>query len=101
MSKDEIEYEIRSGDREAFIAGLRELAEFLAANPEVLVPRYPVLGVIVNAADDTARRAGVHLVAALLGAPVEDLGQGFYSANRQFGPVAYRVTAVPPREGQL
>ncbi|MFE2418221.1 hypothetical protein [Streptomyces hokutonensis] len=93
-------YEIRSGNRAAFIAGLRELADFLTANPSVLVPRNASFGVLVDAADSTARREGAEYVAAPLGVPVEDLGQGYYGARRTFGPIAYSVVAIPLKEQQ-
>ncbi|WP_327691742.1 hypothetical protein OG870_31330 [Streptomyces sp. NBC_00461] len=91
-------YEIRSGERAAFIAGLRELADFLTANPSVLVPRNASFGVFVDAADPTARREGAEHVATPLGASVEDLGEGYYAARRAFGPIAFNVVAIPPKE---
>ncbi|MEU1625809.1 hypothetical protein ABZ746_10875 [Streptomyces sp. NPDC020096] len=94
------EYEIKTGDRDAFIAGLRELADFLTANPGVLVPKHPRFTVIVDATDPAVREAVAERVAAPLGAPLEDLGRGFYSAWRHFGPIAYSVTAVPPKDEQ-
>ena len=93
-------YEIRSGDRAAFIAGLRELADFLTANPSVLVPRNASFGVFVDAANSTARREGAEHIAALHGVLVEDLGEGYYDARRTFGPIAYSVVAIPPKEQQ-
>ncbi|MFI6459591.1 hypothetical protein [Streptomyces sp. NPDC050538] len=93
-------YEIRSGDRAVFIAGLRELADFLTANPSVLVPRNASFGVFVDAADSTARREGAEHVADPLGVPVADLGEGYYDARRTFGPIAYSVVAIPPKEQQ-
>ena len=93
-------YEIRSGDRAAFIAGLRELADFLTANPRVLVPRIASFGVFVDAADSAARREGAEHVAAPLGVPVDDIGEGYYDARRTFGPIAYSVIAIPPKERQ-
>lgn len=93
-------YEIRSGDRSEFIAGLRELADFLTANPSVLVPRNASFGVFVDAADSTARREGAEHVAAPLGVPVDDIGKGYYDARRTFGPIAYNVIAIPPEERQ-
>ncbi|MEU9334423.1 hypothetical protein AB0D49_14870 [Streptomyces sp. NPDC048290] len=92
------EYVIKSGDREAVIAGLRELAQFLADNPEVLVPPWPSFVLVVSAVDNAARREGADFAARPLDVQVEDLGEGFYSAARAFGPVSYRVAAVPPRE---
>jgi hypothetical protein len=93
-------YEIRCGDRTAFIAGLRELAGFLTANPTVLVPRNASFGVFVDASDSSARREGAEHVAAPLGVPVEDIGEGYYDARRAFGPIAFSVIAIPPEEQQ-
>ncbi|WP_327697710.1 hypothetical protein [Streptomyces sp. NBC_00459] len=93
-------YEIRSGDRAEFIAGLRELADFLTANPIVLVPRCASFGVFVDGADSTARREGTEYVAAPLGVPVKDIGEGYYDARRIFGSIAYSVIAIPPEERQ-
>jgi hypothetical protein len=94
------DYVIKTGDREAFIAGLRELADFLAANPDVLVPRNPGFALIVHAADTAAREAGANLAATPLGAVVDDIGEGYYDARRTFGPIAYSVIAIPPEERQ-
>ncbi|MGW0827359.1 hypothetical protein [Streptomyces sp. NPDC002845] len=92
------EYVIRSGDRAAFIAGLHELVDFLTANPAVLVPRYASFGVFVDAPDSGTRREGAEHVAAPLGVPVEDIGEGYYNARRDFGPITYSVVALPPKE---
>ncbi|MGW1215688.1 hypothetical protein ACWD5F_39260 [Streptomyces sp. NPDC002499] len=92
------EYEVRSGDRAAFLAGLRELVDFLTANPAVLVPRHASFGVFVDASDPAARREGAEHVAAPLGVSVEDIGQGYFDARRVFGPIAYSVVAIPPEE---
>jgi hypothetical protein len=92
-------YVIRAGaDRDAFIAGLRELADFLTANPDVLIPAHPNLGVFVDAADTSARKEGAESAAAPLGVPVEDLGLGYFAARREFGPIAYSVGAVPLKD---
>lgn len=93
-------YVIRSGDRAAFIAGLRELVDFLSANPDVLVPRHASFGIFVDASDPAARREGAEHVATPLGVPVEDIGEGYYDARRGFGPIAYSVIAIPPEERQ-
>ncbi|MBG7699938.1 hypothetical protein HCJ76_18065 [Streptomyces sp. MC1] len=91
---------IRSGDRIAFLAGLRELVDFLTANPAVVVPRHASVIVLVDAADPAARRAGVESVAAPLGVPTEDIGRGYFDARRDFGPVSFGVVGVPPEERQ-
>jgi hypothetical protein len=93
-------YVIRSGDRTAFLAGLRELVDFLTANPAVAVPRHASVIVLVDAADLAARRAGVETVAAPLGVPTEDIGLGYFDARRDFGPVSFGVVGVPPEDRQ-
>ncbi|MGW2519808.1 hypothetical protein ACWC09_22885 [Streptomyces sp. NPDC001617] len=93
-------YVIRSGDRAAFLAGLRELVDFLAANPAVVVPRQASIAVLVDASDSAGRREGVASVAVPLGVPTEDLGQGYFNARREFGPIAYVAVAIPPEEQQ-
>ncbi|UNS98981.1 hypothetical protein MMF93_22865 [Streptomyces tubbatahanensis] len=85
-----------AGDREAVIRGLRDLADFLAAHPDVLPPAYPSVGVLVGADDEEARRESPERAATPLGVPVEELGDGFLSADLHFGPLRYYVAAVPP-----
>lgn len=94
------DYVIRSGDRAAFLAGLRELIDFLTINPAVLVPRHASIVVLVDASDSAARLDGVESAAAPLGAPAEDIGRGYFGARRDFGPISYGVVAVPPEERQ-
>ncbi|MEZ7006939.1 hypothetical protein [Streptomyces sp. AD55] len=94
------DYVIRSGDRAAFLAGLRELIDFLTAHPDVVVPRHPSLVVLVDAIDSAARLDGVQSGAAPLGVPAEDIGRGCFGARRDFGPISYGVVAVPPEERQ-
>ncbi|MGW3100229.1 hypothetical protein ACWDCC_43110 [Streptomyces sp. NPDC001102] len=94
------DYVIRSGDRAAFLAGLRELIDFLTANPAVVVPRRASVAVLVEASDSAGRRDGAASVAAPLAVPTEDLGRGYFSARREFEPIAYAVVAIPPGERQ-
>lgn len=94
------DYVIRSGDRAAFLAGLRELVDFLTANPAVVVPRHASVVVVVDASEPAGRRGGVESVAAPLGVSAQDLGQGYFDARREFGPIAYAVVAIPPEERQ-
>ncbi|MGV9965071.1 hypothetical protein ACWDU3_14215 [Streptomyces olivaceus] len=93
-------YVIRSGDRAAFLAGLRELVDFLAVNPAVAVPRHASVVVLVDASGSAARHAGVESVASPLGVPVEDIGRGYFDARRDFGPISYGVVGIPPEERQ-
>ncbi|MFI7503660.1 hypothetical protein ACIBVL_35335 [Streptomyces sp. NPDC049687] len=94
------DYVIRAGDRAAFLAGLRELVDFLTANPAVVVPRHASVVVLVDASDSAARRDGVEFVAVPLGVPTEDIGRGFFDARRDFGPISYSVVGIPPEERQ-
>ncbi|WEO95329.1 hypothetical protein A6P39_015560 [Streptomyces sp. FXJ1.172] len=89
------DYVIRSGDRAAFLAGLRELVDFLTANTAVVVPRHASVIVLVDAADPAARRTGVESVAAPLRVPTEDIGLGYFTARRDFGPISLGVAGVP------
>jgi hypothetical protein len=91
-------YVIHSGNREPFIAALRELADFLTANPRVLVPSHPGFTVLVDAADPAVREEVAERIAAPLGVSLVPLGQGYFEARRIFGPIAYSVTAVPPKD---
>lgn len=93
-------YVIRSGDRAAFLAGLRELVDFLIANPAVAVPRHASIVVLVDASDSAARRDGVESVAVSLGVPTEDIGRVYVAARHDFGPISYGVVGVPPEERQ-
>ncbi|WP_328493946.1 hypothetical protein OHS59_15280 [Streptomyces sp. NBC_00414] len=43
------DYVIRSGDRAAFLAGLREPVDFPTANPAVLLPRHASVASLVDA----------------------------------------------------
>lgn len=94
------DYVIRSGDRAAFLAGLRELVDFPKANPAVVVPRRASVAVLVDASDSAGRREGAASVATPLGVPTEDLGRGYFDARRELGPIAYVVVAIPPGERQ-
>ncbi|MFC9975224.1 hypothetical protein ACFVH6_30450 [Spirillospora sp. NPDC127200] len=83
-------------ERAAFIAGLRELADYLAATPEVPVPQYGAeVTLFPSGDDDAARFAQVDRLAAVLGVPVCDrtADGGHYIATRCFGPVALEVVA--------
>lgn len=92
------DYAIKTGDRDAVIAGLRGLADFLSDNPAVLVPRFPSLDLIVTSHDADTRRRVAELVAASLGVPLDDHGDGYYAARRDFGPVRFNVMAVPTKD---
>jgi hypothetical protein len=85
--------------REAFIAGLRELADFLAARPAVSVPNGADITVQPYGTDEE-EAAEIDAFAAAVGVDVLDerhggdrkgYHNGRYSALREFGPVIYRA----------
>ena len=84
-----------AAERAAFIAGLRGLADFLAAHPGVPVPpgyHETTILVFPDGDSDAERRAGVDRAAAVLG--VRAAGTGHYGAERGFGPVTYKALAI-------
>ena len=85
-----------SAERAAFLAGLRNLIDYLESNPDVPVTGYAT--VYAFPADDEwdGKRAEVARIAALIGAPAVDTTGGHYVALRTFGPVEYRAVAIPP-----
>ncbi|WP_066361068.1 hypothetical protein [Herbidospora mongoliensis] len=81
----------------ALIGGLRDLADFLDANPAVPVPSTEItITVYPTRADDEEMRAVVDTMAAGLGAEINpnDLPYGHYSTCRNFGPVQYGAVAI-------
>jgi hypothetical protein len=76
--------------RERFIAGLRELADFLLAHPDVPLPSGDLRGGPVGN-DDGHCMADVATVAAALGVEVTYLADDpqYPQAIRKFGPVWY------------
>jgi len=86
-----------SYERSGLIAGLRNLAEFLAQNPQVPAPRRIDLLVFPPDGSDTEMFAEIDVIAAEIGATATDADSpaGHYSAVRDFGPVQYRAVAIP------
>jgi hypothetical protein len=82
--------------RQAFITGLRDLADYLASHPAVPVPRYGTEIYLSAASTDDGGCAQVRHFARQLGipAPTSISQSGHYEATRSFGPVGYRITAI-------
>lgn len=82
--------------RKAFVDGLRALARFLAAHPDVPVPEYRTDILMGLPGDDDEARRGVSAFAAMTGAAVTDTWDkdGHCNAHRAFGPVTLRAYAV-------
>jgi hypothetical protein len=89
---------LAAADRAAWVAGLRDLADFLAAHPDLPVPRVyctDVINVFPEGGTDAERRAGVDRAAGVLGVPAADTHGGHYRAARSFGPIAYALVMIP------
>ena len=82
--------------RQAFVTGLRDLADYLASHPAVAIPAHGTEILLSAASADDGGCAQVDYFARQLGVPVEnDLAfDGHYRAARSFGPVGYRMTAI-------
>jgi hypothetical protein len=80
--------------RAQFINGLRDLASFLGAHIGFPVPEHSATILVFPDGDsDDERREGVDRLAAIFGVTPED-EDGHYTAERCFGPVAYRAVAI-------
>jgi hypothetical protein len=87
-----------AADRAALVAGLRDLADFLAVHPDVAVPPAYHEETIHHFPDgdtDEERRAGVDRAADAMGVPAAETRGGHYKATLRFGPLAYEVIALP------
>src|SRR5436190_2725938 len=82
--------------RQAFITGLRDLADYLASHPAVAIPAHGTEILLSAASADDGGCAQADYFARQLGVPVcnELACGGHYRAARSFGPVGYRMTAI-------
>jgi hypothetical protein len=75
--------------RKEYIDGLRQLADYLDANPGVPVPGY---GTTINLVASDAEDGGIAEIVSLsieLAAPFAET-DGVYRTQRQFGPITYK-----------
>jgi hypothetical protein len=81
--------------REAFITGLRNLADFLDAHWDVPVPRYGTR-IQLHAERDDDGRTEVDQFARQLGTFADDqlTRHGHYEAGKKFGPIDYRMIHI-------
>jgi hypothetical protein len=84
------------GTRQAFITGLRQLADYLEANPVLPVPPFSTDINVQADSTETGGRTQVDVIAEQLGVPVQDetAEVGHYSAERDFGPVTYCAISI-------
>ena len=82
--------------RQAFITGLRDLADYLDRHPAVPVPAYGTEIHLCASSTDDGGCAQVSHFARHTGATVENrlAYSGHYEAARSFGPVSYRIIAI-------
>lgn len=89
-------YYANSGERGRFIAGLRDLANYLDANPAIPSPRDITVHVFPPDGSNAEMLAEIDAIAGRIGAtPNNDSPRGHYCAIRDFGPVQYRAVAIP------
>lgn len=82
------------------IAGLRALAGFLEANPDIPIREYGEdYKYFTRAEDDTSERAEIDRIAAALGETVDDDTDrgGHYSVSKTFGRITYTATHIPAK----
>ena len=82
--------------RQAFITGLRDLADYLDRHPAVAIPAHGTEILLSAASADNGGCAQVDCFARQLGVPARNglARSGHYEAARSFGPVGYRMTAI-------
>jgi hypothetical protein len=82
--------------RARLITGLRDLAEYLEANPDVPAPFNIDVMVFPHREHDAAMCAEIDRVAKILGAhPADERAEsGHYTVTRSFGPVTYSAIAI-------
>jgi hypothetical protein len=84
------------GTRQAFITGLRDLADYLDQHPAVPVPKYGTEVHLCAASTDDGGCTQVAQFARQLSiaVPTAVSASGHYEAARAFGPVGYRMIAI-------
>jgi hypothetical protein len=90
-------YYANSEQRERLIAGLREHADFLDANPDVPAPRYADVLVFPPDGRTAEMFAEIDEIAERIGtsASADHSPAGHYSISVGFGPVQYCAVAIP------
>ncbi|WP_067473545.1 hypothetical protein [Actinomadura hibisca] len=81
-------------DREAICNGLRELADFLEAHPELPEPTSTMIFARLDDGTEEQERAEVDRIARILGVEIDNFPRTHYSAERSFGPIEYSAVAI-------
>ena len=78
--------------RKEYTDGLRQLADYLDANPSVPVPAYGTTIMLMASDVENGGITEITALAAELAAPFTEI-DGVYRTQRQFGPVTYKAVA--------
>ena len=89
------QYRTDGGMHARLAQGLREAADYIAAHPDLPVPRDVQIVYHVPAGTDEAGQDELHRIAAMLGAPVTGEAVGY--TGRDFGPVRYSADYITRR----
>jgi hypothetical protein len=90
-----------ASQRQAFIKGLRGLAEFLEVNPEVPAPANTDVLVFPPHATDAEKRREIDVIASRIGSGTTTTSaHRHYVTSRAFGAVEYRAVAIPSAEAK-
>ena len=80
--------------RAAYVAWLRELADFVEATPDLPLPDLSSVTYHPRGTDEQ-ERAEVDRIAEVLGVDAQSTAGGaHYTATRRFGPVEYQAVAI-------
>jgi hypothetical protein len=84
------------GTRQAFITGLRDLADYLGQHMTIPVPAHGATILLHASSAEDGGCVQVDRIARLLGADVNDdtAHGGHYWAARAFGPIGYEIVAI-------
>jgi hypothetical protein len=88
-------YYANHDDRSRLIDGLSAVAQFLQDHPDIPAPRWADVLVFPPDGPDEEKRAEIDAIAARIGAKTSESARGHYSCSISFGPVEYRIVAIP------
>jgi hypothetical protein len=80
-------------NRQAFITGLYQLADYLAEHAGIPVPEYGTAILVPLGEQEDGGRPDIDYVADEYSWPVQDQ-DGSYEARRAFGPVTYKIYSL-------
>ena len=80
-------------NRQAYITGLYELADYLAEHAGIPVPEHPTAILVPLGEQEDGGRPDIDYVADEYSWPVQDQ-DGSYETRRVFGPVTYKIYSL-------